>query len=258
MRTIKFIQVNIFKGKYFNSLVEFIKKEDPDIISAQEVTTYQANLFKDKTVDLFKVLKEKVNMNGVYAGIIKFNNLKNGILGNAVFYKFPIVGKKIIILKTFRPVAENEVDGPKALIIRPQLARNLIDATLKIGDRKIHALCWHGAWTAPPTDTQETLRQAKIASDYLKNLRTPFILGGDLNNTIESKTVGLINKVANNLMFKASVKMTTHPKIHKIAPRGFLIDYIFVSKHFKLKSIRIPEILVSDHLPVVAEVKLAD
>lgn len=257
MTKIKLIQINIYKGQYFDNLADFLKEEKPHIVFAQEVTSYDANLYKDKKVDLFRLLKETLNFDGIFSPIIEFKNI-NGVLGNAIFTIFPIVKSKIITLKTFRPVTEDEVDGPSAENIRPLLARNLIDVSLNLNNRNIHALCWHGAWTAPPVDTGETLRQAEIVADYLKELKEPFVLGGDLNNLISSKTVRLINKVANNLMFKANVKMTTHPKIHKIAPRGFLIDYVFVSKHFKLRSIRVPEALVSDHLPVVAEVELAN
>jgi len=77
-----------------------------------------------------------------------------------------------------------------------------------------------------------------------------------LNNVIGTKTLGLISSAANNLMVGSNVPMTTHPKIHKIAPRGFLVDYIFASKHFKLQSLKVPQVLVSDHLPVVAELEI--
>lgn len=256
MNKIKFIQVNIYKGKYFVSLLKFLKKENPDIISMQEVTLGEVNLCKDKSAVLFDKLKRELGMSGVFANLIEYKDLKNGLLGNAIFTKYPIGYHQVITLKTFRPVTYDEVDGLKAFEIRPKLARNLLDATLSIAGKKVHAICWHGAWTAPPTDTRETIRQAKIVADYIRNLDEPFILGGDLNNTIDSKTVGLINKVANNFMFKVDVKMTTHPKVHKIAPRGFLVDYIFASKHFTLKSIEVAQVLVSDHLPVVAVLEL--
>ncbi|HLA04031.1 MAG TPA: hypothetical protein VJ065_02220, partial [Patescibacteria group bacterium] len=121
--------------------------------------------------------------------------------------------------------------------------------------RKVSAISWHGAWTAPPTDTDETLRQAKEVANYLKNLKEPFILGCDMNAVIQGKTAGLISQSANNLMMNSQVLQTTHPKIHKIAPRGFLIDYIFTSPHFKLKKLEVPQVTISDHLPVVAELE---
>ena len=100
------------------------------------------------------------------------------------------------------------------------------------------------------------MRQAGIVADYLKNLDSPFILGCDANNVAESKTIGTISKVAINLMVGSGISQTTHPTKHKIAPRGFLVDYIFTSNHFKLLRLQVPEILVSDHLPVVAELEV--
>ena len=133
--------------------------------------------------------------------------------------------------------------------------RNLLSAQCVIDGQRIRTISWHAAWTAPPTDTEETLRQAKDVADYLKNLKGPFILGCDMNALPQSRTVGLINAVANNLMMNSGVLQTTQPKIHKIAPRGFLIDYIFTSSHFKLKKLEVPEVVISDHLPVVAELE---
>ncbi len=257
MKNFKFIQINIYKGKYLENLLDFLIGENPDAIAMQEVTVGAINPYKDKVVNLFDILKNELKMDGVFESMIQFKDLKNSLLGSAIFTKFPIAKSQVITLKTFRPVTLDEVDGSKAFIIRPQLARNLIDVVLRVNNQNVHAMCWHGAWTAPPTDTLETLRQAKIVAGYLKSLNDPFILGGDLNNTIESETVGLINAVAKNLMFGVDAKATTHPKVHRIAPRGFLIDYIFVSKHFKLKRIDVPEVTVSDHLPVVAEVEIA-
>lgn len=255
MKKIKFIQINIFKGKYLDVLLDFLKTEDSDFISMQEVTTYNFNLYRDKKVELFELLKDSLAMHGVYHGDLKLKNDESSIFGNAVFSKYRIIREEVITLKEFRPVTIKELDGEGGRI-RRLIDRHLLDATVDLDGVRVHILSWHGTWIAPPVDSSETLRQAKIVADHLRALPELFIMGCDLNNVPNSRTVGLINSVANNLMKDTNVKMTTHPKMHKIAPKGFLIDYIFVSNHFKLLSIDVPIVDISDHLPVVAELEL--
>lgn len=253
--TIKFIQVNIYKGKYLDELVDFLKKEKPDFVSMQEVTAGEVNLWKDKSVNLFERVKMELAMQGLFHNDILFSEFPNALFGNAVLSRFLIRSHNAIVLKRFRAVTYNEAEGSKAFDIRPLIPRSLLDIEFNVDGQKIHAMSWHGAWTAPPTDTEETLRQARMVADHLKSLNVPFILGGDLNALPQSKTVGLINEVVNNLMMNSGIVQTTHPTLHKIVPRGYLIDYVFCSNHFKLISVEVPGVTISDHLPVVVNLE---
>ena len=253
---IKFIQINIYKGRYLDELVAFLKMEDADFISMKEVRKNGFNLFADKNVSLFELLGKRLQMYGVFNGDLRLKGDKSSVFGNAVFSKYKIVGKKVVTLKTFRPLTIEELDSGDSGEVREQIHRHLLDTFVIVGGRRMHVMSWHGAWTAPPRDTYETLRQAKVVSEYLKNLDAPFILGCDANNVPGSKTIGLIDDAAVNLIIGKGIVQTTHPREHKIVPRGFLVDYIFTSNHFKLLKLQVPEILVSDHLPVVAELEL--
>lgn len=252
---IKIIQINIYKGRYLDSLVDFLKDEDPDFITMQEVTAGGFNLCEDKYANVFDILRDKLGMYGEYHGDLKLKGDRSASFGNAIFAKSRIVDKHVLVLKKFRPITNLELDG-KSGEIRELIDRHLLDTVVNFHGSDIHIISWHGAWTAPPSDTQETLRQAKLVYKYLAGINGPFILGGDLNAVIGSKTIDMLGKVANNLMLGTNVKMTTNVKVHKIAPRGFLVDYVFVSKEFKVKSVTIPQITVSDHLPVVAELEI--
>ena len=248
---LKFIQINIYKGQYLDDLMRFLKDQNPDFISMQEVTAGEMNLC-DKNLDLFEYFKKELSLNGVIDKVMKPVDSPNGYLGNAVFSKYQITGSKTLVLKTFEDFTLAKFNDFKSFVKFP---RNLLSVKCDLDGQKIRAISWHGAWTAPPTDTEETLRQAKVVADYLKNIKEPFILGCDMNAVIQGKTAGLINEVANNLMMNSGVLQTNHPKIHKIAPRGFLVDYIFTSPHFKLKKLEVPQVTISDHLPVVAELE---
>lgn len=252
---VKFVQVNIYKGKYLDALVDFFKRENPDFISMQEVTTYGFNLCRDKSIKLSEFLKDKLGMHAEYHGDLRLKDDKKSVFGSAVFSRFEIVNRNVVTLKKFRPVTVVELDGESGEI-REQIDKHLLDCEVNVNGRKIHALSWHGAWTAPPKDTAETLRQARIVYAYIKKLTDPFILGGDLNNIRGSKTIDMFSDIAVNLMADSEVSMTTNSAIHKIAPRGYLIDYIFTSKDIRLIKLTVPQITVSDHLPIVAELEI--
>lgn len=252
---IKFVQVNIYLGKFLDELVDFLTAEKPDLVSMQEVSTNNFNLFENKDVNLFEVLKKKLGMYGTYYGDVRLEGDPTSVFGNAVFSRFPVVNSNVVVLKTSRPIKVEELYGYHPELFE-QTYKHLLDLEVNIDGKSTHIMSWHGAWTAPPHDTRETLRQATLVYDHLKRINGPFILGGDLNAIPTSKTVGLIESVAVNLMKGKGVEMTTNPKVHKIAPRGYLIDYIFTSRDIKLIQLDVPQITVSDHLPVVAELEI--
>lgn len=250
--TLKFIQINIYKGKYLNELVKFLKDEDPDFISMQEVTGREVNLCEDKSISLFSYLKQELSLQGLENHDYDLTDV-SGFMGNAVLSKYKLVDSLVIPLKAYCKIDTKTMKDQK---FWPIIPRHLIDCIFDVGGVNIHAMSVHGAWTAPPTDTDETLRQAQIIAEHLRNIKEPFLLGGDFNNVIQSKTIGLINEVSNNLLLNSGILETTNPKVHKIAPKGYLIDFIFASNEIKLKSLMVPKITISDHLPVIAELEI--
>lgn len=250
---LKVIQVNIYKGKYMNSLLEFLAQEDPDFITMQEVTGGILNKFEN-SMDLFKFLRERIGMFGTFGSDVKVDGDPESFMGNAVFSKYKILNSETVTLKQ-KASLPRSYPWEKG---HPDLPRHILDALIDLNGLKMNVLSWHGAWTAPPQDTFETLLQAQIAEEHIVCIKNPFIIGADLNAVIGSKTVELISKHSKNLMVDSGVSQTTHSEIHKIVPNGYLIDYIFVSSHFKKVSLEVPQITVSDHLPVVAQLELVE
>lgn len=273
---LKIIQVNVYMGKYLRDLVDFLNREKPDIVTMEEVTTEKFNLWRDHTISLFDLICKETGLKGVYDPVVTLRGNSSSTLGNAVISRFDTVKKEVIVLKKFRPITVEEFRDPKFVHLFPKEERHLLDLCLSVAGRNFHVICWHGAWVMNAEDSLESLRQAKIVANHLKIIKEPFILGCDLNVGPKTRTVDLINREANNLVFsskgknivskvsknwvlESKIKRTTHPVVHKtvgILPDGLLVDYIFTSKHFKLKSIEAPEVLVSDHLPLVANLEL--
>jgi len=245
----KFIQINIYKGKYLDSLVAFLKQENPDFISMQEVTSGVLNLCDDKKLNIFEYLKRELKMDGKYHVDFEISD-GEGVSGNAVFSKYPITDTDVLTLALFQEITLERSYDEDFFRTCPS---HLLSATSEIEGRKIHLMSWHGSWTAPPTDTERTIMHATKIADLLKSLEEPYIMGCDSNAVIQGKTIGLINKVSNNLMLNSGVLGTTNTEVHKIAPVTYLIDYVFTSKDIKYIDLEVPQITVSDHLPVIAE-----
>lgn len=253
---LKVIQLNLFRGKYLDKAIDFLKKENPDIITLQEVTTNRLNLYEDKNANLFKILLLELGLEGVYHGDLKLAGDEKSTFGNAVFCKFGIKRHKIVVLKTFRPVEVEETDSRITKEFIPLFPRHILDVTAHAGNRDLHVICVHGAWTAPPEDTSETLRQADLIAGHIKSLGdSPYIMGGDFNMPPGSRVIEKISAVSTNFMIGSGVKQTTHPWLHHIAPLGFLVDYIFGSDQFSVRTLEVADVDISDHLPVVAQLE---
>lgn len=253
---IKFIQINIYMGKYLRDLINFLNHEKPDIVTMEEVSTNKFNLWVDQTISLFDTICRETGLRGVYEPAAVLRDNPSSTLGNAVISRFDTVEKESIVLKKFRPMTIEEYRNPEFAHLFPKEEKHLLDSCLSIERKNVHVMSWHGAWVMNAADSPESIRQAEIVASHLKIIKEPFVLGGDLNVGPETKTVGIINKAANNLMTGSGIVQTTHPTVHKIAPKGYLIDYIFASSDFKAKSLKVPKVVVSDHLPVICELEL--
>lgn len=248
---IKMIQVNIWKGKFLKELILFLRREDPDVITLQEVTSGASNFWRNKRVDLFAHLKRELGLNGVVAPLYHYADKQHCYTGNAIFTKGTILSHKVAWM-----IGRGEGVYTKHKRHDPvKVARNLLDATIALRGKTFHALSFHGAWTKEPVDTPRKIQQARNLVRYLKRLRRPFILGGDFNMPPTSRVIKILDKVAYNAVSHSSISRTTHPTIHVIAktkPKGLIVDFIYTSPHFKVLKIDAPLVAVSDHLPVRA------
>lgn len=253
---LKIVQLNIYKGKFLHEAIDFLKKEDADLVTLQEVTVGEVSFFEDKSVNIFDLLENKLNLNGVFHSDLEISDDKNSALGNAVLSKFPIVESKVVVFNTFRALSfsefSNNVDDVWASI-----SRHMLDAVVEIDGFRVHAISVHGRRTAPPVDDEENLRQADLIVEYIKSLgNEPFVMGGDFNMPLGSLVIDKISAVSENLMTPSSASQTLNPRIHELGNKGYLVDFIFTSKNFRLKKIDVPQVDISDHLPILALLEL--
>ncbi|MCL5784026.1 MAG: endonuclease/exonuclease/phosphatase family protein, partial [Patescibacteria group bacterium] len=111
----------------------------------------------------------------------------------------------------------------------------------------------HGIWLPPPnskSDTESRINQSQKINQFLKKLPREKILCGDFNLALNTQSVKILEEDMVNLIKKYQITATRNkffPGEEKFA------DYTFVSNGINVKNFQVPDIEVSDHLPMILE-----
>ena len=267
----KIVQLNVWHFKYLNELITFLQKEQPDIVNMQEVSSGRFNYCSDSISHPFEVLKKELGMNGKF---MPFSGLDNGDgtisdNGNGYLTKFRILDEGCFFEKTLpnyniykesddliQTVLFNQKDKYFNVFEEP---KNYVWSVLE--DQKgniIRNLTTHFTVSYGCKETLQMINQTRSVLDYLNNVKdVPTIFSGDLNIHPKSSSVvklseklDLVNKGVVNTLNKE-----IHPLFKNEVSKGLAVDYIF-QKGFEVVDWSVPEITVSDHLPVIAELEI--
>ena len=137
--TLKLLQLNLFQGKFLNNVIDFIKKEDIDIVTLQEVTggkysrgglnyypgriDYHPKKINEENLgmDCFESLKKKLNYTGICAVNYHLTTDPASYSANASFFssKINVNQHQIIWMKNYR---ECELEEDPSILPRSALA----------------------------------------------------------------------------------------------------------------------------------------
>ncbi|MGB9856839.1 MAG: endonuclease/exonuclease/phosphatase family protein [Dictyoglomaceae bacterium] len=209
-------------------IANFIKEKDLDIVGIQEIE--RANP-KRGFADQPKLLGEKIGYNYAFG--------PNWIVppfefGNACFSRFKIVESKNV------PLA-----FPSGLIAEP---RGVLQCKIKVQDKIIHFWITHFGLTF-----REGVYSAQQIAEWVRDIKEPIILVGDLNNEPGTPALEILKK-AGFVDILGEESINTFPSDYP----SIRIDFILVRGPWKVKSFEIPKVLYSDHLPIIAELILTD
>jgi len=109
-------------------------------------------------------------------------------------------------------------------------------------------------------DTNTRIKQSKFILESFSNDRLPRIIGGDFNLLPDTKSLKMFEKAGyRNLIKDFKVKTTRNEFAWETLKndRGFIkqyySDYCFVSSDVKVKNFQVPNIEISDHLPLILD-----
>ena len=257
----KFITLNLWRGGILlDSLIKFIRNEDPDIFSTQEAYDGRIKTLSEnyRTID---ILKKKLDYRYFSYSPAFLEKTKEGKInvGNATFSKFPITFAKTTFFHfNYRERDEGIITDDytnkniKDFLDTP---RNFLQVDIKLNNKIFHIINLHGIWGLDGKDNPNRLKMSQRVIKTIKNKKN-VILAGDFNMDPDTKAITNIEKYLINV-FKGEL-MTTFNMERKTKP-GYataVVDMVFVSKNIKIINHYCPRVDVSDHLPLVCVLEI--
>jgi endonuclease/exonuclease/phosphatase family metal-dependent hydrolase len=206
------------------AIAQTIENEDPDVVAIQEIPR---GWLVTASVDQVTWLSQRLEMPFVYG-----SNADDGVWGNAVFSRLPIADSDT----TQYSVTENLMRGAVEVSVETEAG-----------------LVWiYGTHLDNPSDADHArLVQAREFLEFWDGKR-PALLLGDFNALPETE---LIADLAEAGFLDLGIELPAGA--YTTLTRG-RIDYIFGTDEFEVVDIHVTEVWTSDHLPVIATVRIAD
>lgn len=251
----KLISLNIWGGKLYDPLIQFIKRcsTDIDIFCLQEVFDTATDLktsngFRINFLsNLQKILK---NFNVSFSPYVQNHNTKKHVDFDLKFGLAIFVKKDIAVRETdeiFIYGKHLEIKGRDTQNMSNKLQYSLIS---KHGEN-YNLFNIHGHWyPSDKLDTQGRINQSKKIKKFMDKKLGKKILCGDFNLYPQTKSLGILEEGMKNLIKELNIK-TTRSK--KYAPNQNFADYILVSSNIKVLDFKVLEDEISDHKAMYLE-----
>ncbi|MCX6706325.1 MAG: endonuclease/exonuclease/phosphatase family protein [Candidatus Woesebacteria bacterium] len=235
----RIIYLNCWQGNIWDKFQDFIRKQVDltDVFCFQEISP---ELFS-KISEILPDYNGQYNMGGKY--------YPHGVwYGQAVFVRNSI--ETSVSRKT--PIFNESKD-------KIGFMQHL---SIKQGNRTIFVGNVHG--NPHPGNKQDTpvrINQSQKILDPFKNKSGPKIIGGDFNLLPNTKSIKLFEKAGfRNLIKDFNIEKTRneitwkfHSKGKKNFVRQYYADYVFISNDIRIKNFEVPDIEISDHLPLILD-----
>ena len=191
-----------------------------------------------------------------------FNKLSNLLSGHCGYFgtdnKFEILGhvygQTVFIKKVISVLSSGKVDLYRQVVDDVGFMQYL---ELKVDSKTIYLANIHAkARPGHKLDTPARLRQSKSIINFLKNKPGLKIVGGDFNLLPETKSIRLIEAAGyKNLIKDFAIKATRNKlsweSLKKGEEKQHYADYVFTSPGIKVSSFEVPDMEISDHLPMI-------
>lgn len=253
----KLICLNLWGGKIYHPLMDFIQKnsKDTDIFCFQEVfhtptknseyARYRLNLYNE----IASVLKD---FRGYYAPTQDRYIFYVGFFDFDLSYGLAVfIRKNIEVLNKGDFFVFRKRNGMDPKNIPYTLPKNLQYINLTYKGKNIVVCNFHGIWIPmSKLDSPSRIKQSEKILKFLDTQKGEKILCGDFNLDIHTKSINILEDHMINLIKKYNIKTTRNkyfPGHEKFA------DYVFVSKGINVLDFQVPNFEISDHLPMLLE-----
>ncbi|MEK7180945.1 MAG: endonuclease/exonuclease/phosphatase family protein [Patescibacteria group bacterium] len=229
----KIIFLNVWQGKVRDNLVRFLKYQsrDTDIFCLQEAYDETKPLLRD-CLPGFKVVATTKPM----------------AFGDNFFAQATYVKGILPILRS-ETLLEDENETGLGLTIHVRFKEqdfficNFHGQTHPLEDNKM--------------DSSTRLEQSEALIKSLQDKTGLKIIGGDFNILPEAESIRMFEERGYRDLIKEFGITTTRNRLSldKYPNKEYFSDYCFVSPNIKVKNFSVPDIEVSDHLPLILEIE---
>lgn len=253
---LKLICLNLWIGGILmDEIVDFLRAEQADILLLQEVYDGQEQALARQyrsLVELQTALRYPYqHFAPAFLEDVEGREIPQG---QAILSRFPLQHVGTVFYD--EPFGKR-INERHAFPFSP---RNLQHVTAQVDDKKLHLLNTQGIWGEDGGDSPRRITMAKkMLSQLPQNQNAPVILAGDLNVQPQTQTIALIEEKLINV-FKNQLNTSFNLKRKDIvASPGYadaVVDMVFVSSGVRVVAQRVPEVDVSDHVPLIVEFEL--
>jgi endonuclease/exonuclease/phosphatase family metal-dependent hydrolase len=258
----KLICLNIgIKIDNANAVVNFLAEQDADIVCLQEV----ANPIENSVKNIFRskeIIKKALGKTYPYRYFSPlwqsrgFTSLDFGGFieqGNYILSKLPInKAETAFFHKEYKKVS----DWKEMNFYTEDHGRALQTVELDCNGKKLCIMNIHGIWTADKIGDSRTIAEINFILNKCSDNDTPTIVAGDFNLLPETDSIKLIDNKMTNLISQNEIQ-TTRPEFKNSMEEGNnIVDYVFINNKIQSSKFEVPNIAISDHLPLILEFEL--
>lgn len=261
----KLISLNTWGGKYFDPLIKFIKQhsQDTDIFCFQEIynTTSAVKQYKNIRAnllgELIKILPDfRVFLSTEFSG---FDSNSDPVdfdltVGKAILVKnnIPINAQGELLIYGDKTEKSLNKDFSNLPITLQYINFSTNGKAFAVGN-------FHGtSFPGSKLDTKLRLEQSTKIQEFLKGQQGAKILVGDFNLLPQTQSIKMLESNMRNLIKEFNIAKTRSSLSPFFGRSGFqkFADYAFISPDVRVTNFQVPDVNISDHLPMILEFSL--
>lgn len=246
MKEYKILQLNAWTGRIKGALLEFIQKNDFDIICLQEAIWADDN----ETLEIFSATVEKIKE----ASKLKYESRADNWIanafntkiyqGNAILSREKIIEEQIELVYGEEKVAETAQD----------LLNHYYKAQLVKLESGLNIVNYHGYWLPTPIGDETTTDVMRKVAKIARNAKGPLVMCGDLNIIYDSPAMRELDFLQ-DLTHKHNIDNTlVGLKFNGKVP----CDHILINNQVEVTDFSVLNNIISDHKPLSATIKIKE
>lgn len=237
------MSLNVWQGRLERVLLKHLEKLDIDFACMQEAIDYDSQ--SGGLVTSYKKIGNSLGLSHQFFSPLMSMQLGNKTVhfGNVTYTNVPLeISETVFTRGKYKTDFDFDVDDYNV--------RAFQHTQIEKGGTKLHILNHHGHHIdAHKLGDEETYRQVKQISDYIKMLDGAVILCGDFNLAPESESIKLLDSHLRNLPVEYALQTTRSNLTYKKE----VCDYIFANDKVQVNSFTMDETIISDHNALILD-----